>query len=92
MDISLTIYSIYYLYKGSLNNETQLATKSTRKIDSIIINHKINWKKGKEKKKRRKERKKASKLWEPRVYWCPILLRIYAQLFTNKHAARPHIN
>ena len=62
MDISLAVYSIYYLYKGALSGETQLAIKNTKEIYSTIINHKVNRKKEKAKKKKKgkKERKKAS--------------------------------
>ena len=58
MDISLAVYSIYYLYKGALSSDTQLAAKNTREIDSTIIKHKVKWKKEREKKK--KEGKKES--------------------------------
>ena len=68
MDISLIVYSIYYLYKGALSSEVQLVTKNTREINYTIINHKINWKK--ERQKRWNERKKTSKLWKPIVYCC----------------------
>ena len=61
MDISLAVYSIYYLYKGALSGETQLAIKNTKEIYSTIINQKVNRKKEKAKKKKgKKERKKAS--------------------------------
>ena len=58
MDISLAVYSIYYLYKSALSDEIQFATKNTREIESTIINHKVNWKKERGKKKEGKKERK----------------------------------